>query len=130
MLWQVDGGRRYLPFFCEPPVSDLFVGETKLTEKGLNGSSKFDHHFHPSGAVDLLRYISDLSDIKQKDDNPVVSLKGQFSTAFFSLKTGGIGINSALQVGFMLCALLHRYHAVVVRIHAVQEGFQPGFLNS
>ncbi len=33
--------------------------------------------------------------------------------AFSSLKMGGIGINSALQVGFMLCALLNRYHPAV-----------------
>ena len=30
---------------------------------------------------------------------------------------GGISIDSALQVGFMLCALLHRYQAVVQEFH-------------
>ncbi len=44
---------------------------------------------------------------------PVVSLKARFLQAFSSLKLGGIGIDSALQVGFMLHALLGRYHPVV-----------------
>jgi hypothetical protein len=63
--------------------------------------------------VNLLGYIFDLIGIKQKDDKPVVSLKACFSQALSSLKLGGISIDSALQVGFMLCALLGRYHVVV-----------------
>ncbi len=102
-----------LAFFYEPPVSDLFVGETKFDGKGFERLKYIDHHFHPSGAADSLGYIFDLIDIKQKDDKPIVSFKVQFLTAFSSLKMGGIGIDSALQVDFMLCALLHRYHAVV-----------------
>jgi hypothetical protein len=65
----------------------------------------------------LFGYIFDLIDIKQKDDEPVISLKAQFLTAFSSLKMGDIGINSTLQVGFMLHTLLHRYHAVVQEFH-------------
>jgi hypothetical protein len=60
-----------------------------------------------------LGYIFKLINIKQSESEPVVSLKARFSTAFSSLKMGGITIDSALQVGFMLCALLSRYHAVV-----------------
>ena len=41
------------------------------------------------------------------------TLKARFSKAFSALKMGGISIDSALQVGCMLCALLGRYHAVI-----------------
>jgi hypothetical protein len=70
-------------------------------------------HFNPSGAVDSLSHILDLIDIKQKDNKPVISLKAHFSRVFLSLEMGGISIDLALQVGFMLCALLLRYQAVV-----------------
>jgi len=72
-----------------------------------------DQHFNPSGAVDSLAYIFDLIDIKQAEHKSVVTLKACFSKAFSALKMGGIGIDSALQVGFMLHALLSKYHAVV-----------------
>ncbi len=72
-----------------------------------------NRHFHPFGAVDSLGNIFDLIDIKQKDEEPVISLKARFLQAFSSLKLGGISIDSALQVSFMLRALLGRYHAVV-----------------
>jgi hypothetical protein len=55
-----------LAFFCEPPVSDLFAGETKFDGKGFERLECIDHHFHPSGAVDSLGYIFDLIDIKKK----------------------------------------------------------------
>jgi hypothetical protein len=71
----------------------------------------------PSGAVNLLGYTFDLIDIKQKDNKPVVSLKVHFLQAFSLLKMGGISINSALQVGFMICALLGHYHAMVEEFH-------------
>ncbi len=102
-----------IAFFCKPPVSDLFVGETRFDRKGFEHIIYIDCHFYPSGAVDSLGYIFDLIDIKQKDEEPVVSLKARFLQAFSSLKLGAISINSALQVGFMLRTLLGRYHAVV-----------------
>ncbi len=102
-----------IPYFCEPPVSDLFVGETCFDGKGFECIDHIYHHFHPSGAVDALGYIFNLIDIKQKDDKLVVSLKVRFSQSFSSVELGGISIDSALQVGFMLCALLSCYHAVV-----------------
>ncbi len=56
------------------PVSDLFVSETKFDGKGFEWLEYIDRHFHPSWAVNLLRYIFDLIDIKQKDDKLIVSL--------------------------------------------------------
>ena len=70
-------------------------------------------HLNPSGAIDSLGYIFDLIDIKQAEQESVVTLKPCFLKAFSALKMGGIGIDSALQVGFMLCALLSCYHTVV-----------------
>ncbi len=43
----------------------------------------------------------------------MVSLKAQFSRVFAILKMGGISINLALQVGFMLRAFLSCYQAVI-----------------
>jgi hypothetical protein len=103
LLW-VSGGKR-LAYYCKPPVSDLFVKEHRFDGKGFEMIAHIDHHFNPSGFY--------LIDIKQTDQESVVTLKARFSKAFSALKMGGIGINSALQVGFMLRALLSRYHAVV-----------------
>ena len=76
--------------------------------KGLEVIAHINHHFNPSAAVDLLGYIFDLIDIKQSNTKSVVTLKARFLRLFATLKMGGIGINSALQVGFMLRALLSR----------------------
>jgi hypothetical protein len=102
-----------IAFFCKPPVSDLFVGETRFDGKGFERINYIDCHFHPSGTTNSLGYIFNLIDIRQKTDEPVVSLKARFLQAFSSLKLGGIGIDSALQVGFLLCTLLGCYHPVV-----------------
>ncbi len=72
-----------------------------------------EKHFNPSGAVDLLGYIFDLTDIKQGADKPVVTLQVRFLRLFALLKMGGVDIGSALQVGFMLRSLLSRYSVVV-----------------
>jgi hypothetical protein len=100
-------------FFCKLPVSDMFVKMPKFDGKGFEMLAYIDSHFNPSGAVDSLSHIFDLINIKQNDDEPVVSLKACFSRVFLSLKMGGISIDSAVQVGFMLCALLSCYQAVV-----------------
>jgi hypothetical protein len=102
-----------IAYFCEPPVSNLFVGEACFDGKGFECIDYIDRHFHPSGAVDVLGYIFDLINIKQRNNKPIVSLKAHFSQSFSSLKLGGISIDSGLQVSFMLCALLGCYHAVV-----------------
>ena len=102
-----------IAFYCKPPVSDLFVEEHRFDGKGFEMIAHIDQHFNPSGAVDSLAYIFDLIDIKQTEQESVVTLKARFSKAFSALKMGGIGIDSALQVGFMLRALLSKYHAVV-----------------
>ncbi len=67
-----------LVFFCEPPISNHFVGKTKFDGKGFEHIEHIEQHFHSSGAVDSLGYIFDLIDIKQKDDKPVISLKARF----------------------------------------------------
>jgi hypothetical protein len=102
-----------IAFYCKPPVSDLFVEESCFDGKGFEMIAHIDQHFNPSGTVDSLSYIFDLIDIKQSDQEPVITLKACFSKIFSALKMGGISIDSALQVGFMLCALLHRYQVVV-----------------
>jgi len=102
-----------IAYYCKPPVSDLFVKEHHFDGKGFEMIAHIDHHFKPSGAVDSLRYIFDLIDIKQTEQESVVTLKACFSKAFSALKMGGIGIDSALQVSFMLRILLSHYHAVV-----------------
>jgi hypothetical protein len=102
-----------IDFFCKPPVSDLFVGETRFDRMGFKRINYINRYFHPSGAVNSLGYIFDLIDIRQKTEELVVSLKARFSQAFSSLKLGGIGIDSALQVGFMLRTLSGHYHLVV-----------------
>jgi hypothetical protein len=102
-----------IAYYCKPPVSDLFVEEHRFDGKGFEMIAHIDHHFNPSGAVDSLGYIFDLIDIKQTEQESVVTLKARFSKAFSALKMGGIGIDSALQVGFTLRSLLGRYHAVV-----------------
>jgi hypothetical protein len=102
-----------LAFFCEPPISDIFVCKTKFDGKDFERIKHIEQHVHPSGAVDSLGYIFNLIDIKKKDDKPVISLKACFLMAFSLIKMGGINIKSALQVGSMLCALLSCYHAAV-----------------
>jgi hypothetical protein len=74
-------------------------------------------YFNPSGAVNSLGYIFDLIDVKQASDESVITLKAQLSCLFTSLKLGGITINPALQVGFMLRALLSQYHGVIQDSH-------------
>ena len=114
-----------IAYYCKPPVSDLFVEEHRFDGKGFKMIAHIDHHFNPSGAVDSLGYIFDLINIKQTEQESVVSLKARFSKAFSALKMGGIGIDLALQVGFMLRALLSRYHAVVQELrlgrHALSD---------
>ena len=72
-----------------------------------------DKYFNPSGTVDSLSHIFDLIDIKQAAEESVITLKAHFSRLFASLKMGGVAIDSALQVGFMLRALKSTYQGVV-----------------
>jgi hypothetical protein len=99
-------------FFCKPPVSNLFVEMPEFEGKGFRMQAYIDSHFNPSGVVDLLSHIFNLIDIRQKENEPVVSLKARFSRLFSSLKMGGITTNLALQFGFMLRAHLSCYQAV------------------
>ena len=72
-----------------------------------------DKYFNPSGTVYSLSHIFDLIDIKQAAEESVITLKARFSRLFASLKMGGVAIDSALQVGFMLRALKSTYQGVV-----------------
>jgi hypothetical protein len=62
-------------FFCKPPILDLFVEMPKFNGKGFEMLAHIKNHFNPSGAVDMLTHIFDLINLKQKQDEPVVSLK-------------------------------------------------------
>jgi hypothetical protein len=60
----------------------------KFNGKGFERLAHINNHFNPSGAVDTLSHIFDLIDLKQQDNESVVSLKAQFSRVFLSLKMG------------------------------------------
>ncbi len=72
-----------------------------------------DKYFNPSGTVDSFSYIFNLIDVKQASDEFVITLKAQFSRLSATLKLGGVAIDSAVQVGFMLPALMSQYHGAV-----------------
>ena len=100
-------------YYVKPPISDLFVEESRFDGKGFEMIKHIDKYFNPSGAVDSLGHIFDLIDITQAQDESVITLRARFLRIFASLKMGGVAIESALQVGFMLRSLLSRYHGVV-----------------
>jgi hypothetical protein len=100
-------------YYCKPPISDLFVEESRFDGKGFKMIVYIDAHFNLSRAVHSLGYIFDLINIRQSADESVVTLKACFSHLFASLKMGGILIDLALQVGFMLWALWSGYQAVI-----------------
>jgi hypothetical protein len=97
----------------KPLISNLFVEESQFNGKGFEMIKHIDKYFNPSGTVDSLSHIFDLIDIKQVQDKSVITLKARFSRVFARLKMGGVAIDSALQVGFMLCALRTTYQGVV-----------------
>ncbi len=80
--------------------------ESQFDGKGFEMIEHIDKYFNPSGTVNSLSYIFDLINGKQASDESVITLKTRFSRLFESLKLGGVAIDSALQVGFMLRALL------------------------
>jgi hypothetical protein len=95
-----------LYFYLKPPVHDLFVEESRFDRKGVKVIEYINKYFHLSDAVKSHGNIFYLIDIKQASYELVVTLKARFSQVFASLKTGGMDIRLALQVGFMLCTLL------------------------
>jgi hypothetical protein len=72
-----------------------------------------DKYFNPSAAVDLLGNILELINNMQGMEEYMILLKAQFPWVFSSLNLGGVMIDSALQVGPMLWALLSCYQAVI-----------------
>ena len=89
-----------------------------------------DKYFNPSGTVDSLSHIFDLIDIKQAPAESVIMLKARFSRVFASLKMGGVSIDSALQVGFMLRSLLPSYQGVVQDFHLGRHSLSSATLQS
>ena len=100
-------------YHVKPPISNLFVEESQFGGKGFEMIDHIDKYFNPSGTVDSLSHIFDLIDIKQAPAESVITLKARLSRVFASLKMGGVSIDSALQVGFMLHSLLPSYQGVV-----------------
>jgi hypothetical protein len=100
-------------YYVKPPISDLFVEESQFDGKGFEMIEHIDKYFNPSGTVDSLSHIFDLIDIKQAQAESVIMLKARFSRVFARLKMGGVAIDSALQVGFMLRALRTTYQGIV-----------------
>jgi hypothetical protein len=100
-------------YYVKPPISDLFVEESRFDGKGFEMIDHIDKYFHPSGTVDSLGYIFNLINTIQASAGSVITLKARFSRLFALLKLGGVAIDSALQVGFMLRALLLKYHGIV-----------------
>jgi hypothetical protein len=117
-------------YYIKPPISDLFVEESRFDGKGLEMITHIDKYFNPSGTVDSLSHIFDLINIKQAQDESVITLKARFSRVFASLRMGGVAINSALQVGFMLQALLSSYHGVVQDFHLGRQSLSTGTLQT
>jgi hypothetical protein len=94
-----------ITFYCQPPVSDLFIEESCFNGKGFEMIAHIDQHFNPSNAVDSLGYIFDLIDIKQLDQESVITLKARFLMVFSNLKMGvfGLTLRSKLVLCFAHC---------------------------
>jgi hypothetical protein len=119
-----------LVYHCKPPMSNLFVKESQFNGKGFEMIAYIKAHINPLGAVDSLGYIFDLINIRQAVDESIVTLKAQFTHFFVSLKMGGISIDSALQVRFMLCALCSGYQAVVQEFRISQHSLTTASLQT
>jgi hypothetical protein len=65
-----------LNFYVKPPISDLFMEESRFDGKGFEMINHIDKYFNPSGTVDSLSYIFNLIDIKPES---VITLKARFS---------------------------------------------------
>ncbi len=58
---------KVIAFYCQPPVSDLFVEEHHFDGEGFKMITHMDQHFNLPGAINLLGYIFDLIEIRQSD---------------------------------------------------------------
>jgi hypothetical protein len=94
-------------------MSILFVGESGFDGNEFKMIEHIDKYFNPSTAVNLLGYIFELINIKHGTKENIVLLKAWFSWVFALLNMGCVMIDSALQVGFMLWALLSCYQVVI-----------------
>ncbi len=64
-----------ITYYCKPPVLDLFVKEHQFDGKGFKMIDHIDQHFNPLDSVDSLGYIFYLINIKQSEQESVVTLK-------------------------------------------------------
>ena len=112
-----DWWEEVINYYVKPPISDLFFEESRFDKKGFEMIEHIDKYFDPSGTVNSISHIFDLINIKQAQDELVITLKAHFSHVFASLRRGGVAIDLALQVGFMLRVLLSSYHRVVQDFH-------------
>ena len=89
-------------YYAKPPISDFFVEESQFDGKGFKLIPHIDKYFNPSGTDNSLSHIFNLIDIKQAQDESIIMLKAHFSHIFARQKMGGMVMDLALQVGFML----------------------------
>ncbi len=102
---------KVVPYFnIKSTISNLFVKNPAFDGKGFEMIDPIEKDVNPLGAIDFLGYIFQLINIKQKADEEVISIKAHLLRLFASLKMGGVNIDSAVQFGFMLWALLSQYH--------------------
>ncbi len=102
-----------LYYYVKSPISGLFVKNPQFDCKGFKIITHINQYFHPSSTVDSLGCISQLIDIKQGAEEPVIMLTACFSHLFASLKIRGSKHQPPLQVGFMLLSLLSTYQGMV-----------------
>ena len=62
-------------YYVKPPISDLFVEESRFDRKGFEMIEYIDKYFNPSGIVNSLGHIFDLIDIKPTQEESVITLK-------------------------------------------------------
>ncbi len=74
-----------IAYYCKPSVSGLFVEESHFDGNGFEMIVHINQHFNPSSAVDSLGHIFDLIDIKQLEQESVITLKAWFLKVFSAL---------------------------------------------
>ena len=76
-------------YYVKPPISDLFVKESRFDGKGFKMIADIDQYFNPSGTVDSLSHIFHLIDIKQANAESVIMLKEPILPHICQSQNGG-----------------------------------------